>query len=246
MKKRGLLILGAGFILVAIWATSAMAADVAESTHNLQDFFPWASKPGGFAGNWPEGLAHFGIGLAGALVTVYLFLGEFLPSMGGKAEYELMRHELSDLKKRKDRALTELERYAKGESALSAERREAEQHLSDDLEADIERLEHKITRERWRLLGLGIPMYLLLGGFFASALAVNPIQAMAIGFGWTAIADRFGLQKELQEKSKIGQDQLNRLESQALTAAKEVSTLRTENTNLRKAIETTVLGPEGP
>src|SRR6266850_8389726 len=76
--------------------------------------FPWAAKPGGATGNWLEGLVFGLVGVVGALVTVYLFLGDFLPSMGGKAEYEALRLEIADLEKRRDKLLTLRERFARG------------------------------------------------------------------------------------------------------------------------------------
>ncbi len=199
---------------------------------NLPEIFPWASKPGGFQSNWPEGLANFVLGMAGALVTVYLFLGDFLPSMGGKAEYELMKTELDDLKKRRGRTLVERERFAKGEVELTAERLAAEDSLTEDLDRTIDRLEAQVNRERWRLFLIGFPIYIVLGGFFAAAFALNFLQAVLIGFGWTAVADRIGLQKEIDVKRQLREDQVAKLESQALESARDVARLQEDKRKL--------------
>jgi hypothetical protein len=248
-----------GCLLSPGWAAAQPTPTPLETTDSpteadeLGVLFPWASEPGGAAENWPEGVINFLLGVAGALVTVYLFLGDFLPSMGGKAEYELTQQELRDFKERRNRALAERERYAKGESDLPAERLAAELQLSDDFDRAIERLEKGAARERWRLFILGFPIYVLLGGFFASAFAVNALQAILIGFGWTAVADRIGLQRELQKKREIRDEQLDALEGQAIEAARETMRIRAENqalksesANLRAVAVAAAVGPAPP
>jgi len=156
------------------------------------------------------------LGVAGALVTAYLFLGDFLPSMGGKVDYDLQRGILDDLKKRKEKTLALLESYVQGGEAVPPERLEAAEQLSKDFETTITRMEASIAKDRWRLFRLGFPVYILLGGFFATAFATNLLQAILIGFGWTAVADRIGLNRELDARKAIKDDKVDTLEKQAL------------------------------
>ena len=196
------------------------------------EFFPWASAQGGFSENWLTGLAHFGLGLIGALVTVYLFLGEFLPSMGGKVQYEVIRQELEDQKKRQDAEITNRQKlsqalvgrnkFGDGEAAVIRARLRASDSLVRDFDHAIDRFEHQVTKERWRLFLIGFPMYILLGGFFAAAFALNAIQAFVIGFGWTAVADRLGLQKELDVKKQLTKDQISKVEAASIDEIKQL------------------------
>jgi uncharacterized protein YlxW (UPF0749 family) len=72
-----------------------------------------------------------------------------------------------------------------------------------------------MTSERWRLFTLGFPLYVVLGGFFALAFARDVFQALLIGFGWTAVADRFGLSREEAVRREFRDKQIEELRQQA-------------------------------
>jgi len=239
--------------LIAGWAATiaGAATGVASGTPTDVNLFGWASKPGGFSENWPEGIGLFGLGFFGALVTVYLFLGESLPSMGGKAEYGFMQAELTDLKKRRDRSFAVRERYASGDPTVSKVQWEAEGAVYEELASAISNLEDRASKERRRLFALGFPIYLVLGGFFAAAVAANPLQALVVGFGWTSIADRFGLRRELEVRGAAVKDQVTKLENQGAKAQSDLDRCRAENAllqaqveSLRQAIQRLALGED--
>lgn len=191
--------------------------DEDESTPVL---LPWVQE-GGFEENWWQGLGYALLGFLGALVTIYLFLGESLPSMGGKADYESLRLELEDFKARREKVLRGRESYARGETDdVSSDRLEMQNGLSDDYDTAITRLEGQLSRERWRLYLMGFPMYLILGGAFAVLFATNALQAILIGFGWTALADRLGLKRELEAKKEKKDKQIQELEDVATEQTK--------------------------
>lgn len=191
--------------------------------------FPWVwEKDSGRFGNWPKGLAHFFLGLIGALITVYLFLGEFLPSTGGKVNYEQLKHELEDMKKQRDSKMAERQTLGQKVSgltqldqsqglALQAQVAESNTAL-ETYNRQIEFLAKQVAQERWHLFMMGFPIYLVLGGFFASAFAVNYIQAVVVGFGWTAVADRIGLKKEVAEKSRLTKENIDQITGAATAA----------------------------
>ena len=213
------------------------------ATQTEAQFFPWVHASGGFDANWKTGLGRFLLGVVGSPVTVYLFLGEFLPSMGGKTEYDLTRNELEDQKKRRDLALVDREKLGKAlserdkippdEVAIVDIRLRASEGLLEGFDRQIGRLEQEAIRERWRLFLLGFPMYILLGGFFAAAFALNAVQAVLIGFGWTAVADRIGLQKELAVKKELTREQINRVETASL---EEIKHLRESNEKMQNQL----------
>lgn len=164
--------------------------------------FPWV-KSGNFADNWLDGLGLAALGLIGALVTVYLFLGEFLPSMGGRAAYEELKVEIGALADRRDRQLVPREHYAKDdEEELTDKQREESARITEQLTAIIDQKEGEAKALRRHLFLMGFPTYLLLGGAFAVLFASNALQALLIGFGWTAVADRIGLNRTDNVKAK--------------------------------------------
>jgi hypothetical protein len=194
-------------------------------------FFPWV-KSGGFRDNWLEGLGFFGLGILGALVTVYLLLGDFLPSMGGKAEYEELKLELADLTQRRDKQLQIRERFSRGDGpAITDEQLAAADKLTGDLSIAIGQKETELRNRKRSLQALGLPLYVLLGGGFAVLFATTELQAILIGFGWTALADRIGLGKELNAKTSTREQEVQKLREGAergVTAQGELEAARAQ------------------
>jgi hypothetical protein len=188
--------------------------------------FPWVEK-GGFSQNWWQGLGYALLGLLGAMVTIYLFLGESLPSMGGKADYDALRVELEDFKERREKNLRAREEFARDESdEISAERRRTQDALAVEYDTTISRLEAQLVKERWALYLMGFPIYLLLGGAFAVLLATNALQAILIGFGWTALADRMGLKREIATKQEAKDKELAKLNEDISEQAQKARDLK--------------------
>ena len=198
--------------------------------------FPWIES-GGFEANWAEGLGFAGLGIVGALVTIYLFLGGFLPSMGGKAEYEATRLEIEDLAKRRDKQITLREQHTRGDAGIPAERLAEADKLTDDLGEMIEAKEARAAKLRRELIAIGFPLYVVLGGVFAVLFASNALQAILVGFGWTAVADRIGLKRELDEKSRQREEEINKLTERAEAAELLRQELGTTKEALRKTTE---------
>jgi hypothetical protein len=176
-------------------------SDSDDSTDIWSTFFPWTDEPG-FSANWLSGLGLALLGIFGALVTIYLFLGEFLPSMGGKAEYEALGLEIEDLSKRRDKQLSPRERFTRDGHHMTNDQRDEAAKLTADLNGIIAGKERNAQKVKRELVAIGFPLYVLLGGAFAVLLASTAPQALLIGFGWTAVVDRFGLKRELDEKSR--------------------------------------------
>ncbi len=239
----------------AATATPAPAAISPPALEVSAALFPWYD-PVTKEVNWAVGLIHFLLGAIGALVMVYLFLGEFLPSMGGRADYVKDDFELRQHKKmRQDILLARIEqaerirtREVSGEKQLQTVELQQQERLrldvadklGDDLNEIVEFLERRVDRNRWRLFLLGFPMYILLGGFFAAALALNMMQALLIGFSWTAIVERFGLARQQEEVKRIRAQEIAELEQRAEEAVelkKKNESLKQDNEVLRAGME---------
>jgi hypothetical protein len=182
---------------------------------NTDLFFPWVDS-GGFGDNVGEGIAFAAVGLVGAMVTAYYAAGGFLPSMGGKAEYDAMQVELSDLRER-FRAVSAIgESFALGTApGVTAEQRAAATESADRLSASIDSLRLEAQTLKRSLLARALPFYLLLGAAFAVLFAQNLAQALLIGFAWTLLAERMGLKKEMEKKDEMRGQDISKLESGA-------------------------------
>lgn len=184
------------------------------ATSELGPFLPWVD-PGGFDANIGEGIAFFALGLVGALVTIYLFLGEWLPSMGGKAEYETLQIEVEDLEDRRNVLMALREDFTGGAGELSDEQRDEAKNLSEEIGAEIGTKTARADALHRRILAQGLILYAFLGGAFAVLFAETLVQGMLIGFGWTAIADRFGLKREEAAKAGRRDQEIGKLEKAA-------------------------------
>ena len=183
-------------------------------------FFPWATN-GGVSDNLLTGLGFAALGIAGALILIFGLLGSYLPSMGGKAEYDALQVEIKALAERRDKQLASRERFVRDGEDPGAERRQEAAGLTDDLSRVIESKEEEARRKYRQALSLGIPIYVLVGGALAVLVASNALQALLIGFAWTSIADRLGLKREQTEKKTINNANVEKLENAAAEAGKE-------------------------
>jgi|GEM_PF-7111566 len=165
-------------------------------------FFPWATDEG-VSDNLLTGLFFAGLGVLGASILVFGLLGSYLPSMGGKAEYDALQIEIKSLTERLDQQLKARERYVRDGTDPGSERRKEAASLTDDLSQVVESKEEEARHKYRQALWLGVPIYILVGGALAVLVASNALQALLIGFAWTSIADRLGLKREQSEKKEI-------------------------------------------
>jgi hypothetical protein len=212
--------------------------------------------------DWGEGGLFFLLGLAGALVTVYLFVGEMLPAMGGRAEYERTRVALDYFVERRNEIIRLRDdvlqgRKEVGKPLTDVAQRQAERQLhltalnelSDDLQKVTELLEGRLRSERWRLFAVGFPIYLVLGGFFAAAFAQSFLEAVIIGFGWTIVADRLGMKRQEQELELIREKRVveinaerKHLETEVAAMADQLQVSADEVDNMTRNINRYVKG----
>jgi DNA repair exonuclease SbcCD ATPase subunit len=214
----------------------------------LGPLFPWIES-GGFDRNWAEGLGLIALGVVGALVTIYVFLGDWLPSMGGKADYEALKIEIDNLKRRWNKQINLRERYTIKEAEIASERIAEADKLCTDLAAEIEARATEAGSLRRNLSGVGLPLYAILGGAFAVLFAENAAQAILIGFGWTAIADRLGLKRELDKKTERREQEISKLEEEAdaaESAREELKAVKRALTEANQQLATRLAANDSP
>jgi hypothetical protein len=187
--------------------------------------FPWVTS-GGFDENWKEGLGLAALGLVGAIVLLFVSFGDFLPAMGGKADYLARKAELDELVEQRSAQFALREKYVSGGAETTPEREAASAALTDDLETAIQQMQREVAHERNRLLWTGMVMYALLGAAFAVLFSSNALQALLIGFGWTAVAERLGLRSELADRSDNRQKAIEELREDAQRAVDDAEKAR--------------------
>jgi hypothetical protein len=231
-------IVAAAAVAAAVAVPLPAWADEAGSSAGGETLFPWADLTGGIDANWKVGLARFVLGLMGALVTVYTLNGELLPAMGGRTRIRAAETELEEVKRQCDVAVARRTQLAR-EDPSSAEVGVLER-LTTDLDAQAARLSGDITSERRRALAIGIPLYVLLGGFFACALATTRAQAIAVGFGWTASLQSVGLRREKEAVKTEASGEVVALKKERDLAVARSEELRGREEKLNAAV--TMLG----
>jgi hypothetical protein len=181
---------------------------------NSDLFLPWVDS-GGFGDNFGEGIAFVVVGLIGSMVTAYYAAGGFLPSTGGKAEYDALMLEHDDLRERYGELSAVVESFAVGDAEVSAERREAALKSAEALSRRMDSVSADARALKRSILARSLPFYLLIGPAFAVLFAENLAQALIIGFAWTLLAERFGLKNEQEAKDRMRRDDIAKLEEEA-------------------------------
>ena len=184
----------AAAVALAIGVDAAWAAGSNSSAASLTSttFLSWATGPGSI--DWSRGAALAGLGLVGALVEVYVSTGEALPSIGGQARISGLQARLSEEQAHREDAVTRCEQLAPQENV--SEQFEQFETVAGLRQDSIRALSRELATVRRQQTYVGVPVYLLLGAFFASAVATNLLQALLVGFGWTAVLGRLGLRQD--------------------------------------------------
>lgn len=159
---------------------------------DIENLFTWLRNG---APNWVAGAAYTGLGLVGALVTLFFVVGGIIPGTRGAvrlaADYE-----------RLDIWLKKLDDFM---------RREPDPAVESAIERrgkQIDVLRDDLARDRRSQFAIGAALYALLGAFFAAMLAQDILQALVIGAGWTGFAGALGLKKEQPERQSEREKEL--------------------------------------
>ncbi len=180
-----------------------------EKSIEIANLFTWAA---GETPNWRLGALFAGLGVIGALVTIFGLIGGAVPGTAGQAKIDADTELL-------DRLTGELEKMIKSPSP-NAKTIEAVEKTVDNLRDDI-------RAERWRQFSIAAVIYAVLGGFFAMLLARDTLQALAIGAGWTGFLGSLGLKRDFEERKSIKDETLGKL-------FQSINELERENKALRE------------
>ena len=177
--------------LLLLGLAGTAGAQGEEETIAAQALFHWDA--------WQTGTLYALLGLTGALVTMFSLIGGAVPGTAGKA--------------RTHAETARLDRHYPRLLGL-AESPHVEPQGIQALNDTVDKMRDDLRRERWRQFGLGFVFYTVLGAIFATALAKDYLQAIAIGAGWTGYLGAVGLKGDFAERKRV--------KNESLTAAEEV------------------------
>lgn len=156
--------------------------------------FGWAYQPGGWAANWDQGVALLIAGAIGAGVTLYLVDPDHLPMQGGAGRLRAAVGELDELKSSWTDSMHE--RRTLIASDPNNGRIPPLERFCDDLSKQVKARNKSISALRRSMLSMGLPLYVLLGGALASAIATTLLQALLLGVAWPASLQSVGILKQ--------------------------------------------------
>jgi Purple acid Phosphatase, N-terminal domain len=146
---------------------------------------------------WRAGLLFFLGGLTGAAATAFGAVGGLIPGTAGKAEVDRLERELVATTKRKEAYQSDYDEVKKDPNATIDAEKEAFDALKWAEETQV-KLSNNLSKARRAQYVQALPFYLLLGGVFATALAQDVLQALAIGAGWPTLWAAFQLRPEFK------------------------------------------------
>lgn len=179
-----------------------------------------------FPGDPVSGLIFFILGVVGAAVIVFLSLGTSLPGINTRVSISNLEVEIDSDKKERDQLWNEWKNTK--DNSL--------QKQLELLESRITYNQNRLDSEKKYLERASIALYLPIGGAFATLLAADFIQALAIGAGWTGLIAMIGIKREegvaTKEKERESSDMnMKRQQLRDMINQKDIN-----NQNIMKAL----------
>ena len=185
-------------VVASVWmivSGTAFAQEPEAKGIEVANLFTWARET---PPAWGRGALLAGLGLVGALVTMFGLIGGAVPGTAGQAKIDAEAARLSDLYKR-------LEELIKAPS-VEANDVEAVEKVVNNLRDDL-------REERWRQFLIAAIFYAVLGAFFSALLAQDMLQALLIGAGWTGYVGSLGLKRDYAERASEKDNALEKSET---------------------------------
>jgi hypothetical protein len=157
------------------------------------DLFTWANTD---PPNWTLGLLYAFLGFMGALVAIFALIGSAVPGTAGAA---IIEADTIRLKNNSDRLDTLIQSEKCDSECIKA------------LGTVVNDLRDDINAEKWHQFKYAVPIYLILGAFFATMLALTLLQAILIGFGWTGVIGALGLKNDYEYRKSLKDTEMDTL-----------------------------------
>jgi hypothetical protein len=171
-------------------AAAATTAPLNATPISSVDLFKWATSS---PPDWSSGIILAVLGIFGALIADFGWIGGVVPGTAGKAEIDKDTERLEAMKDRLD-------------TLIKSDKCEYE--CIKAVETAVNNFRDDIRVERHYQYAIGASVYLVLGGIFATMLAHDLLQAIVIGFGWTSVMGVLGLKQDYESRKSAKDDTL--------------------------------------
>lgn len=184
----------------------------------VSDMFTWlyTSPP-----NFVVGAIYLILGFIGALAAIFGLVGDAIPGTNGKALLEVRSKRLEAEEQVLDLMIKDPNVKPEKLTAIN----DAVNTIRDDLNQD-----------KRRQFNQAAIIYLILGAFFAAMLATNMLQAIVIGFGWTAVIGVLGLNSDNSYRKSQKDEAIDDLEKEKAELVKNQDVLQKRIDELSKIV----------
>lgn len=202
--------------------------EVQESANNI--ISSWINKN---PPDWTRGILLAFLGFAGALFTVFGFIGGAIPGTAGQVRIE------------KDEATLDL--WSEQLGQLITHHSDKTNTISA-LQTAVNNLRDDVRKDKWSQFMIAALLYVFLGFVFAALLADDWLEALIIGAGWTGIVGAMGLKKDqaerktIKDKSNNELREVNRVLLEKLTQKSQSPAMSKRESGLAETFEKTYPG----
>lgn len=163
----------------------AQGAEPTPEPIKVAELLTWARET---PPDWGRGALFAGVGVIGALITIFGLIGGAVPGTAGQAKIDADTVRLERHSEQLEKLITTSPPDAAGIAAVE----NAVNNLRDDLRA-----------ERWRQFAIAAVFYAVLGAAISTLLATDILQALVIGAGWTSFLGALGLKRDYAERKEL-------------------------------------------
>ena len=200
--RRLLIAIGTLLALSIVFTSVAFAqGGPPQPTIDVAKLFVWLTTT---PPNWAQGIFYAILGLVGALVILFSLVGGAVPGTAGKADIDANKELLKMWTE-------ELNKLIKATPKQAAD--------IDALGKQVNDLRDDLSRDMWRQFLLSGFLYAILGAFFATAFAQDPLQALLVGAGWTGLLGTLGLASDYAKRKAVKDEAIQALQTQLQTTA---------------------------
>ena len=189
-----LLVMGMLCMLSGVAVAQVRETDLSTERFEEGEILTWLrSNPP----DWSKGGILAGLGLVGALVTLFGLIGGVVPGTAGQARIDADSKRLEVMSTRLDELIAN--------SASSPATIEAVKSAVNELRDDL-------RSEKWSQFAIAAFLYAILGASLAAILSDTFLQAIVIGAGWTGLVGSLGLKKDHAARDAIKDEALQKAE----------------------------------
>jgi hypothetical protein len=147
--------------------------------------------------NYAAGILFLVVGAAGALATTFFAVGDVMPGTAGAEQFRLRAQNIATAEQLAKKYLARAEELREDPTATEekinwyTEQSERQQRSAGEQQTQLD-------NERRRQFSTAYPIFVGLGGVFATMLAQDVTQALIIGAAWPTVYGSYKLKQQVQ------------------------------------------------